>query len=337
MVLRIGFKRNHFIEGAKMRVFKISLILALLVAPFSLNAQSISEGKNGNAVKAYSVLAGCSDGTNQRAQKCSSTGAPLMASDKTEDAAHASGDTGSLSLSVRSDNAASSAGTDGDYAAILTDALGKLWVTGSMAEDVASAGGDIGMVTHAVRDDALAANAGVSLDGDYLPLRTDNIGALWTDSVGSTSRVCASIVPDTNAFAANDIVGPPAGASGLLTFASIFRTSVNSGILTHVSVVNSEIDGIAYDLCIFNADPSGSTVAANGPFTLVSADRQKLIGCFGVAEGRAFAAYEMYQVSNVNMAVDAAATSLYAILRTTGAPTWAAAQTVDVCLTVIQD
>jgi hypothetical protein len=132
-------------------------------------------------------------------------------------------------------------------------------------------------------------------------------------------------------------VGPAAGASGLLTFASIFRAGVNSGILTHASVVNSETDGIAYDLCLFNANPNSSTVAANGPFTLHVNDKQKLIGCFGISDGRAFAAYEMFQASNVNMAVDAAATSLYAILRTTGAPTWAGAQTVDVCLTVIQD
>jgi hypothetical protein len=47
---------------------------------------------------------------------------------KAEDAAHASGDTGVAILTKRTDSAASSAGTDGDYATLNTDASGRLWV-----------------------------------------------------------------------------------------------------------------------------------------------------------------------------------------------------------------
>jgi len=108
-----------------------------------------------------------------------------------------------------------------------------------------------------------------------------------------------------------------------------------AGLLSNATVVNSEVDGIAFDMCLFNADPSASTVAANGPFTLNVADKQKLLGCFSVSDGRAFAAYEEYQ-AQPNVKLKSASTSLYAILRTTGAPTWGAA-TVDVCLTVDQD
>ena len=50
---------------------------------------------------------------------------------KAEDAAHTTGDTGVAILSKRTDTAASSAGTDGDYATINTDAAGRLWVNGS--------------------------------------------------------------------------------------------------------------------------------------------------------------------------------------------------------------
>jgi hypothetical protein len=45
---------------------------------------------------------------------------------KAEDAAHASGDTGSFILSVRQDTLASSTSADGDYQAFKTDALGRL-------------------------------------------------------------------------------------------------------------------------------------------------------------------------------------------------------------------
>jgi hypothetical protein len=47
---------------------------------------------------------------------------------KAEDAAHASGDTGVMLLTKRTDAAASSAGTDGDYATLNTDGSGRLWV-----------------------------------------------------------------------------------------------------------------------------------------------------------------------------------------------------------------
>lgn len=47
---------------------------------------------------------------------------------KAEDAAHASGDTGVLLLTVRQDTPASSTSTDGDYQAAKTDSIGRLWV-----------------------------------------------------------------------------------------------------------------------------------------------------------------------------------------------------------------
>lgn len=46
---------------------------------------------------------------------------------KAEDSAHASGDTGVAVWAKRTDTAASSAGTDGDYATINQDSLGHLW------------------------------------------------------------------------------------------------------------------------------------------------------------------------------------------------------------------
>lgn len=46
---------------------------------------------------------------------------------KAEDAAHSSGDVGVEILSKRTDTAASSAGTDGDYATVNTDSTGHVW------------------------------------------------------------------------------------------------------------------------------------------------------------------------------------------------------------------
>lgn len=46
---------------------------------------------------------------------------------KAEDAAHTSGDVGVMALAVRSDAAAATAGTDGDYQPLITDDTGRLW------------------------------------------------------------------------------------------------------------------------------------------------------------------------------------------------------------------
>lgn len=58
---------------------------------------------------------------------------------KAEDAAHASGDTGVMSLGVRSDTAAAASGTTGDYEPFHTDSVGALWSrsTGELADDAA--------------------------------------------------------------------------------------------------------------------------------------------------------------------------------------------------------
>lgn len=64
----------------------------------------------------------------------------ITASEFKEDAAHTTGDYGTNVLSVRKDTAASTAGTDGDYATLTTDATGKLWVNAdvpSLADDAA--------------------------------------------------------------------------------------------------------------------------------------------------------------------------------------------------------
>jgi hypothetical protein len=107
---------------------------------------------------------------------------------KAEDAAHASGDTGVMSLAVRNDAGTVLAGTDGDYIPITTDASGNLraiiasQVPGvgatnlGKAEDAAHASGDTGVMMLAVRNDAGTVLAGT--DGDYIPLTTDPNGSL---------------------------------------------------------------------------------------------------------------------------------------------------------------
>lgn len=75
---------------------------------------------------------------------------------KAEDAAHASGDTGVMALSVRKDTAAATADTDGDYQPLITDSTGKLHV---------NVGNTVTVGSHAVTNDGTFA---VQVDGSAL-------------------------------------------------------------------------------------------------------------------------------------------------------------------------
>jgi hypothetical protein len=101
---------------------------------------------------------------------------------KAEDAIHASGDVGVMSLAVRQDTLAALA-ANGDYIPITTDSLGRVNVFPGgaspaglgKAEDAAHASGDVGVMALAVRQDTMAA---LAANNDYIPLTTDSLGRL---------------------------------------------------------------------------------------------------------------------------------------------------------------
>lgn len=144
---------------------------------------------------------------------------------KAEDAAHSSGDVGVFMLVKRTDTVAQSAGTDGDYSALINDSLGRLWthvgaieagdnnignvdiasLPGAVetdiaaiktaaqliddaifAEDVASNAGEKGMAVLVIRKDSAAALAGT--DGDYTHLQVDSSGSLRVTGGGGGTQ-----------------------------------------------------------------------------------------------------------------------------------------------------
>jgi hypothetical protein len=115
---------------------------------------------------------------------------------KAEDAVHASGDVGVMALGVRKDTPAALAGTDGDYAPLLTDANGRLHVVLGISsgpggntpvkyEDDASASGEAGMVILSVRRNSPASSS--VTDGDYVTVNSDANGRLYTNAILSAN------------------------------------------------------------------------------------------------------------------------------------------------------
>lgn len=177
-----------------MRILVIAIMAIALATTAS--AQPVIEG---DPVPDYVNVVGCDDGTNAAHLQCDasgnlSVGIPASATSigKAEDAAHTSGDVGVPSLAVRQDTQGTPlAGANGDYSPLLTGQYGALLVdidadaagylsSSIMTKEDYESGSLDGLAKIAVvRDDALAANASVSHDGDYTPMRVDNLGALW--------------------------------------------------------------------------------------------------------------------------------------------------------------
>ena len=85
--------------------------------------------------------------------------------DYAEDAAHTTGDVGAFVLAVRQDTKASTAGTDGDYAALIQDADGDLYVSDTVAQ------GSLSTIAGAVSGTEMQVDIVASL-----PAGTNNIG-----------------------------------------------------------------------------------------------------------------------------------------------------------------
>lgn len=120
-----------------------------------------------------------------------------------EDAAHTSSDVGTPALTRRADTAATSAGSDQDYAMLNTDGSGRLWTNVDVvtpgtaaanlgkAEDAAHTSADVGVQILVIRKDTGAAIAGT--DGDYSPLQVDAAGALRVTGGGGGTEYTEDI------------------------------------------------------------------------------------------------------------------------------------------------
>jgi len=154
-----------------------------------------------------------------------------------EDSVHTTGDIGVFQLVVRSDSKASTAGTDGDYAALIQDADGDLYVTdtvaqgylatidtdtGSIATDASTIAGavsgtemqvDIISASGQYAEDSAHSSADignqilavrndtlaslVDTDGDYAPMQVNANGALYVDVIDTSFGINAEYAEDS--------------------------------------------------------------------------------------------------------------------------------------------
>jgi hypothetical protein len=221
---------------------------------------------------------------------------------KAEDAAHASGDVGVMALTVRTNTAASRAGTDGDYQPLITDTNGRLHiinsvnetttkeVVGDVAADAAVAGNPVlqGLRASTATPSAMSADgdavyawgtrngatvvAGELVDDAAFGVATSRVFAnglladeASTDSVDEGDIGVARMTLDRKA-----IVTPLAHTAGgatpykLVSAASTNATSLKNGAGQIYSIVAMNINAAVRYLKLYNK-ASAPTVGTDTP------------------------------------------------------------------------
>lgn len=144
----------------------------------------------------------------------------------------------------------------------------------------------------------------------------------WVPRITIQQAVTSSITTSAGAYSANDQVG------SVITLPSVVRYEKSSGIgtaiLTSIVVVDQAAQTSAMDIFFFNASP---TVASSDNAALNISDAEMTSKCIGYASVSTFSTTSANSVgaaTNLNLPVWTAAdsSSIYAIIKTTGTPTY---------------
>lgn len=163
-------------------------------------------------------------------------------------------------------------------------------------------------------------SVGLASDTALADLRT--IGSIKAVEVKNRNDTLITITPTITAtpYTANDTVG------GKQTIANAYRASGGSSVLQSLVILDNASQGAAFDIIFFNADPTAGIYTDNGAVTW-STDFPKVIGRLAVVTGDyvTIAAKKIAKITNIGLKLKGnATTSLFAVIVTTGTPTYAA-------------
>ncbi len=259
------------------------------------NERGLNIDASGQLAVTGTVTANAGTNLNTSALALESGGnlATIAALSRAEDAAHASGHTGIMTLTVRQDTAAALAGTDADYQPLITDASGRLHVnvgntvtvashavtnagtfavqeSGAaltalqlidnivLAEDTASQSADPGVQLLAVRASSPANTSGTN--GDYEPLQV-NGGRLWVDASGVTLTVASHAVTNAGTFAVQ-VDGSALTSLQLLDDVVFADDAAFTPATSKISMVGFEYDDSSPD-SVDEGDAGAARMSAN--------------------------------------------------------------------------
>ena len=184
----------------------------------------------------------------------------------------------------------------------------------------------MGYIVENTEDELIAIQAGTVLSAGEA-----HIGEMG----GNTTTVTVSPTVTAGAYHANDVVG------GKLTLANAARVAAGSGLIYTLTVQDLAAQNAVFEIYIFNADPTNGTYTDNGALDIHDTDMAMCIGRIDVA------AADYKSLADNSMAFPtgmraipfklASGTSLYAIVRTTGTPTYIATSDLKLIFGILRD
>lgn len=149
-------------------------------------------------------------------------------------------------------------------------------------------------------------------------------------------RICVSPTVTAGAYSAFDNIG------GKLTFSSVLRSELQSGVITAAYVYDKASQNVAYELHLFREDPTATTFTDNSALDIADADLSKSLTPISFTTGDRFAyadnSHSARQAQYIPVTFPRAAShTLYGSLRSSGTPTYAATTDITVCIVVEGD
>jgi len=249
---------------------------------------------------------------------------------KAEDAAHTTGDAGVLSLAIRNDANATLTTTDLDYSGQAVDGAGNTKVVGDVNDNAAQ----VNLKPAYVGGKAVNSNSYVPAytDGDAVGSAFDKTnGGLLTNQgnlsatndtitvYGASTTVKPALVIDTAIYAANDNMG------GKQTITSAMFTSAGSAYLDNIGIQVLENVTAAFEIWLFNSDPTAGTYTDNAAMVVGTTDILKVIDVITVntADYKTVGTTLFANISVKKLYTASGSTNLYAAYKLTNAPDFA--------------
>lgn len=184
-------------------------------------------------------------------------------------------------------------------------------------------------------DGTVGIAAGGSSGGLVIGTTLTGAGEAHIGQVGGVNAqpTAAPTGSTTPAYSSGDAVG-----SAYLTFTNAARISAGSGIVNSGRVTCKSAQTAPFDLYLFNAAPSGSTVTDNGAFSLAVADLPQCIGVLRMNDVISSGLATIMQAENAGKVFKIpSGTSLFGILVIRGTATLASTSDLAVILDISQD
>ena len=175
--------------------------------------------------------------------------------------------------------------------------------------------------------------SGVSAtDGKLVALQADSAGSLITRGPISI-RVTSTQTVTAAAYSSGNCVG------GKITFSNAVRVAGQGGVIAGVTIRDKAGQNVPYDLFLFDADPTNTTITDKIAVAINTADLAKVIGVVsltGIVLGAASTMGVLTNAPSLGFKLGSG-TTMYGILVTRGAPTYASTSDVSIDLTILPD